>query len=360
VLKCILHIGSAKTATSSLQELLYNSRESLARKGWLYPTSCLWRGDRSHNTLGIYFWDNFLEQMKDSTFAEVTEKLMAEISGWDNIIISSELIEKSLIHGNGNARRFVALLTERGYEISIVYVVRRQDHYLDSQFKQAVADITTLYAGSSEDFIARHAPALKYATTAAAWQTLPGIDKVVVLPFLEGRIRETFDRVLAEMGHPELTGPDFQVPLVNPSLEGIYLRLKHFLNRLDLPPSTHQRFVNSVASAGLSRKETGKSTLFSPQGRKAFLNQFRDDCAVLNEDFNLGAGAWLDEVYSEPTEFTPLRSDELSHAMDLVTKIEPSLAQDITNRIESRLKQHEGSVWPSLSHVTSPSGAPLA
>ncbi len=330
---CVLHIGSAKTATSSLQEILYTSRESLASRGWLYPTTGLWRGDRSHNTLGIYFWDDYFEQLKKFTFSEIVEQLFAEMEGWNNVIISSELMEKAVVHGNGNAQRLVGLLNERGYRTHVVYVVRRQDHYLDSQFKQAVADADLHYTGTGQEFIQRHAPALKYADTAAAWRALSGVERVSVQPFVEGHIHETFGRLFTTMGQPELASHDLPIPLVNPSLEGIYLRLKHRLNRFGLPTNLHHRFVSRMTLAAKARKDAEKLSLFSPDARHRLLSAFEDDLQSLNSQFAFGLAAWPDNAMPAPKEFAPLEDGELQCAMELISEIDLPLADEIRGHI---------------------------
>jgi hypothetical protein len=339
-LDCVLHIGSAKTGTSSLQEMLFENRQDLASKGWLYPTTGLWLGDRSHNMLGIYFWDNFIEYLKTRSFDATLENFFSEVAGWNNIIVSSELIEKTIMHGNGNVEIFLRRLSERGYRIKVIYVVRRQDLFLDSLFKQDVSDFPECYAGEVGTYIQRHAPALTYARTASAWQARPEVDSVIVLPFREGRVQQTFVDVLNGMGRQDLVAAGLTAPMINPSLDGIYLRLKHYLNQMDMPSALHQRFfaASTVRSDGSDRTE--KLTLFSPEDRAAFLHRFQDDHAQLQSEYGVAASEWTTHGNLDGPVFTPLAATDVAPALDRLRHIDPALADDVAKHLREK---H----WPS-------------
>lgn len=335
-MECVLHIGSAKTATSSLQELLFQNRQRLAAKGWLYPTTGLWRGDRSHNSLGLHFWNDLLQSYKISSFAELMDEFTAEIKGWENIIVSSELIEKALLHGNGNAQIFLRRLAACGYAIRIVYVVRRQDHYLDSQFKQAVSDAYAAYAASVADYVATHAPALTYARTAASWQAMPEVSSVSVILFREGRVNETIAAVLEGMGQHDMLADGLAVPMVNPSLDGDYLRLKHYLNRINLPPDFHETYFGKLAFNLATEDRPKKLTLFSDETRHQLLQGFLDDKAELAAMYGIPLENWNDNR-ALGTMFQPLGSNDLAPVMDHIRRIDPNLADSIVALARGKL-----------------------
>jgi len=325
--KCFLHIGSAKTGTTALQDILHSNRDLLAQRGRIYPQSCLWRGDRSHNTLGIFFWDGFLEKFKVESFSEVLGKLLAEISGAPEVIISSELIEKAVTHGNEMLTTFLVAIAQAGYEIHVVYVVRRQDFYLDSQFKQAVGDHLTAYAGTAEDFIEHEARGLNYASTAAAWQSRPEVSTVTVIPYVEGRADLTVLRVLTRIGCADLLDRNVATPTANLSLDGDFLRLKHYLNRFPLPPHIDQRFRTAFkASQGMNPR----LTLFSPGDRSTLLQRFSEDHLRLTSHFGLDLKAWNEPPPVVQELFTPLAPPDLRPIMSRVQEVDPVLRDEIS------------------------------
>jgi hypothetical protein len=327
-LECVLHIGSAKTATSALQKILHGARADLAAKGWLYPDSGLWHADRSHNGLGIYFWNDYLERWKAAPFATMLEGMLAEIQGWENIIISTEVIEKSVLSGNENLKIFVNSLIKRGYRIKVIYVVRRQDHYLDSQFKQDVSDLNVCYAGTADSFVRRHAPQLRYSAIATAWRQLPGVEEVVVLPYLERRVTETFSQILTAMGHPELLQTGQPVATINPSLEGLFLRLKHYLNGVGMSESVNRKYTRIVTRTPELRQGVEKLSLFTEDTRRQFLLQFDDDFEALKVEFDLDPTTWFAAAADLPV-FTPLQSDEIENAVAAVARIDATLGNEI-------------------------------
>jgi hypothetical protein len=335
-MECVLHIGSAKTATSSLQELLFQNRLSLAAKGWLYPETGLWTGDRSHNSLGLYFWNDILQDHRSSSFADFMNRFSAEIRGWENIIVSSELIEKALLHGNGNAQIFLRRLAACGYSVRVVYAVRRQDHYLDSQFKQAVSDAYTPYAASVKDYIATHAPALTYAKTAASWQAMPEVSSVSVIHFREGRVGETIAAVLEAMGQTEMLAEGRSVPMVNPSLDGDYLRLKHYLNRIALPAEFHQRYFGKLAFNLPEEDRSEKLTLFSTETRHQLLQSFLADTAELAATYGIAVEDWNNDRATRAM-FQPLGPSDLGPVMDRIRRIDQGLADAITAQAHGKL-----------------------
>lgn len=91
--RIIFHIGVPKTATTSLQSFLWQSRKSLQEAGALYPSSCLWH-DKSHHKLFYslkkesvdgtiwHEWEREKELLKDE----------AARSKCTDLIISSELL----------------------------------------------------------------------------------------------------------------------------------------------------------------------------------------------------------------------------------------------------------------------------
>jgi hypothetical protein len=332
-MKCILHIGSAKTGTSSLQELLYENREVLKADGCLYPASCLWRGDRSHNSLGIYFWDNLFESFKTAPFLTVAQTLLEEMAGWSTVIISTELIEKAILYGNPNALAFIAMLRSHGYDIEVVYGIRRYDHFLDSFFKQSVGDPYVLYAGSPTNFVAANAPYIKYGATAKAWRSIPGIARVAIVPFYENGMRDNLSRLIAELGYPALIGPQTPIPYANRSFEGEFLRLRQALNGFDLPMAINHDLARLAMSPQAAKLSSAKTSLFSSEERKTLLQSYGEDCRTLRDEFGVDLARWFDVAEPQAVPFVPLRREEIPLALKAIAHLDEELFDKIANLI---------------------------
>ena len=332
-MKCLLHIGSAKTGTTTLQELLYEDRLDLNANGCLYPLSCLWKGDRSHNSLGVYFWDGLFEQFTKVPFLSVLQTLQDEMAPWPNVLVSTELIEKALIHGNANTGTFLKMLKTQGREIEVIYGIRRYDYFLDSLFKQSVCDPYLLYAGSKEDFLKAHVPHIKYGTIAKAWRDAPEISRVMVTPFYENDMRRNLERLLAQMGFPQVLTEGKPIPHTNRSIEGDYLRLRHALNKFNLPTNLNHEFARLATSPAALKSSPTKTSLFSGEERAELIKSYTGDRKILIEEFGVDLGAWRDYSEPESVPFVPLPAEEIPDALKLITDLDENVALEIERHL---------------------------
>jgi hypothetical protein len=141
----VLHIGTGKTGTSSIQALLAQNRGRLADLGCLYPRS---PGRRRHTALSHFVKpSDALERepswrrRKHSSPAKFREdferKLLTEIdrSGLPRVLMSDEALYGSPTEALQQLHSF----TERiARSLQIVVYLRRQDDHLISRYQQVV------------------------------------------------------------------------------------------------------------------------------------------------------------------------------------------------------------------------------
>jgi len=151
-LDLVLHIGSGKTGTSSLQQLLNKNRKRLAELGTLFPQS---PGRGRHVRLGLFIrtdaelgnkiaWQNqeystpaeFREDFQHQLFAEINS------SGLTRVLLSDEALYGSSIAALNRLRAFT---DEIARSIRLVVYLRRQDDHVCSRYQQVVK--TGGYAG---------------------------------------------------------------------------------------------------------------------------------------------------------------------------------------------------------------------
>lgn len=108
--KCVLHVGTMKTATSSIQSWLQTNSNSLKAEGWIYP--------------GWPFRSS-----------EQFQKLLLRADN-RNLIISDE----GLWHFGGTARSNTAEIAKflENHDVKVVVYFRRPDEFLESWFKQGL------------------------------------------------------------------------------------------------------------------------------------------------------------------------------------------------------------------------------
>jgi hypothetical protein len=149
-MRAILHIGTEKTGTTSLQATLVDNREALVGRGLLYSTAA---GTKTHASLAAYaagkkrIPDRLLrsgggkeapEQVKQT----LPEELIAEVAsagerGVRTVIYSSEHMS-SRIRSPEEATALRELLERCGLDPWVVIYIRRQDDYLESSYSTAV------------------------------------------------------------------------------------------------------------------------------------------------------------------------------------------------------------------------------
>lgn len=142
----VLHIGSGKTGTSSLQSFLALNRQRLADAGWLYPQSPENRRHR-HARLGFFVQPDhqLLENQGWLAYGQSPEQfrqalhqdLRAEVDGASlpGIVLSDESLYGAPEDSLRRLRDFTADLASR---TRVLVYLRRQDDHLISRYQQVV------------------------------------------------------------------------------------------------------------------------------------------------------------------------------------------------------------------------------
>lgn len=182
----ILHIGTHKTATSTLQALMAGHRSQLRAEGVLYPSTDRppLRSRRKHAFLGS------LLHHGGPAFGAMLADLRAEVfaSGCDRVLMSGEGLSGPTLRPDPAA---LAALAEE-FDLTTVCFLRRQDTFAESLWNQRCktgneqVDIKTFVNGAR---MARH---MDYVSQLAPWAE---VGRVVALGFEAARregVAETF------------------------------------------------------------------------------------------------------------------------------------------------------------------------
>lgn len=141
----VLHIGSGKTGTSTIQRVLRRNTDALRGAGYLYPRA---PGLPRHTQLGLYVrpddelvkhpdWlrddyddpTTFRRQLRRSLDREVSRKAPSGLVFSDEGLFSA---------GDRAIARMRELLGQYGGEVRLVVYLRRQDDHLISRYQQVV------------------------------------------------------------------------------------------------------------------------------------------------------------------------------------------------------------------------------
>ena len=126
--KIILHIGLPKTASTAVQQALYQHRSTLLNQGVLYPSYVHRSDDPKHN-----FLLDWVRKGRGYNLADERGYKRAS-----RILLSNEALSNDFyLHGLERNRQLAERLREHG-DLEVCMVLRQQQEWLKSYYKQAV------------------------------------------------------------------------------------------------------------------------------------------------------------------------------------------------------------------------------
>ena len=144
-MRCILHVGPAKTGTSSIQSFLRTNRETMRARGILVPPTRIARADEFYIAIlqkyrpnrilaawGIFSQDD-LDQAQPKIIRQLETWLSEDRS--DIAVVSHEGLGGLSTNELARLRHIVERSCE---EVTVVTALRRQDLLLNSVYKNAV------------------------------------------------------------------------------------------------------------------------------------------------------------------------------------------------------------------------------
>ncbi len=140
--KLYVHIGLPKTATSSIQNFLFNNDHFLNKNGYHYVKTGLNTDLQCHHdliwTLGLHQGPDYVQRDIQDNKDMVLQELAAEHKQHSDkhLIISSELL--TFLGDFKRLAPILAIFNDR--DIKFVVNLRRQDTFLESLYQQVVKD----------------------------------------------------------------------------------------------------------------------------------------------------------------------------------------------------------------------------
>lgn len=173
--KLILHVGTHKTGSTSLQNFFLANKDYLRLNGILYPTTKY--HPVGQQRLAYAFNEEVSPHLRDvdneviGVFDELNE--LIDNTSFECMVVSSENFAPN---GDLDVIRKIKDFFYR-FDVAIVIYIRRQDKYLQSIYRECVK-LPNSFPGRFEDFRSPHP--LNYCDIIGAWQSVFGPENVVV------------------------------------------------------------------------------------------------------------------------------------------------------------------------------------
>ena len=356
-LDLMLHIGSAKTGTSSIQRFLHRNRARLADLGLLYPVT---PGRTRHTRLGLYIkpdavlastpaWQRQRFVRPERFRRTFHRQLLAEISqsGLSRVLFSDEALYGSPNEGLRRLRQFTDRIAG---SVRLVVYLRRQDDQLVSRYQQEVKLAETRRMA---DWVPRLdlARGYDYYARLKLWEQLLEPDEFVVRRFERGRFvdgslfQDFFEATSIGARADEME----PVEPVNESLDVEAVEFMRILNlyRGESSEANAQLDANRAIAARLAAVSNGPTLTAPTSFLDEFMARWEEANSRVAADFLGEAGVPLfvapRDVSNTTTEqrLDPARLDHFLAVADLPEQVHPSL-----RRLAEREANHgSGALW---------------
>lgn len=219
----ILHVGMAKTGSTSLQRALSDNRESLRQHGVIYPKTGLGRGGTKHNRLHRVLCSGAAPESVGMP-VDWIERFHSETVGADICVLSNEVVSSR----DRDPEAFASLIPRE--QTRVVLYVREPVAHTISYYQHCIQH--TNMTMSLQDFA--RSPRLQYFSEAERWSRVFGRENVMIRLYCRDDgswdIVSDFSDVIGlkrEDAFPSLENREY---VLKPGMAGNLLLVKRALN----------------------------------------------------------------------------------------------------------------------------------
>jgi hypothetical protein len=188
--RLIIHIGSQKTGSTSIQTFLTQQTAKMEEAGLRYVNAG--RGPAAHNKLAF--------KRDSDQYPVLMKRLVAEV---ENDPDKTHVVSAEMLFTTRMASSIAEYLPDDlRKETQIIAYIRRQDKFLEAMYKQVVK--TGRFKGSAQDYAQKRESALMYSKVLDAYAENFGKENVLVLPYERSLFREG-DVILDMAAHLGMT-----------------------------------------------------------------------------------------------------------------------------------------------------------
>lgn len=349
-----VHIGTPKTATTSLQHFCRDNIELLHKNGYdypilpidYYPIKIVRNG---HFLIGKLYDSEKNRRIpeEEKNYREGLDIVKGLFQKYDNIILSDEGIwTGTCVDQEEMWVNLAREAKEEGFDIKVIVYLRRQDEYISSWWNQKVKHGRRIYSSTSwEDFLNSHmyGIGLNYYDELKKISDVIGKENVFVRRFG----RQYFKNQSIYEDFFEALGLEFTDEYViqetqrNESLYGNAIEIKRILNSMpNLGVRDNALFRNVIGEVSAAKPENKTTSLFSMEEAREFLEKFRDGNKKIMQEYLGGDGDLFDMTIKETTKWVPEYTEREEDLIIFIGNIAMELRKE-NEKLKKRLDQQE-------------------
>lgn len=293
-----IHIGTPKTATTSLQHFCDENEKILEEQGYCYPIF-------PHKFKGVSITRNgsFLGWVSSSKkdkrnkleeekyFRQGMDMVLENFRKFDNVILSEEATWSAAFR-RGKPYIWEKIrqeAEEHGYGVKIIVYLRRQDSLADSWWKQKVKVGRRIYSTSSwEEFVSDPSQLeFDYYSAIKKIEAVLGKENIIIRRFgkqyfKNGSIYEDFMEALDVRYDSRFVISEGKR---NNSLFGNSHEIKRILNMLKMNKHDRLFFKRIVREISDNHTDLKGETMFSAEEAEKFMEQYREGNRKLMQEY---------------------------------------------------------------------------
>ncbi|WP_444921189.1 hypothetical protein ACJJID_01565 [Microbulbifer sp. CnH-101-G] len=233
--QAIIHIGTHKTGSTSIQDVLYNNHVTLRDKGIFYPIMDITKWNGHHPIAWQLGVDHPYRDATLDTRAYL-DKIIESFT-FEKMVLSSEDFEFLGGAGISTLKKWVP-----AHSYQIVVYFRNFFRYIQSDYQQNVRSYSVRYSGTIQDFFVEFNfyERINYLKTLKRWSSVFSSDSIQVYSFEKvGNVVEHFLKLL------KVEGKDTSLHS-NVGLNSLNTVVLSMINSMypDIKESDHSSIVN--------------------------------------------------------------------------------------------------------------------
>ncbi|TYC52317.1 hypothetical protein FMN50_18385 [Rhodobacterales bacterium] len=312
-MRIVLHIGTEKTATTTIQRYFHHNRKAFAELGVLYPDMlcgenhlCLpalavGRPDKDEVSATAHALMTRQGHQDMETYIRTTLERQVEAQRPEVILFSNEHLHSRVMSSEG-AERLRKVLSAFTDDISVIVYLRRQDRlaasYFSTPFKFGKKVVDRPIPAPSQGLLHYY----DYGKIVTLWSDVFGRENVIVKIF-EEEARSEGGMVGSFLRAAGVSAPGTEKPKTHNeslSLEAIHF-LAEFNRRMGEFPdkASELRKLRLTLIHFLERHYPARKKLVPRHEAEAFFESCRETNATVLSDFLPGRRQLFDEVFDE-------------------------------------------------------------
>lgn len=337
-----LHIGTAKTGTTAIQEFCRNNHKLLEEQGFCYPQSVhvLYKPE-SRNA-------HFLVCKKEpgkrnEIFKEGMDKVRELFEIYDNIILSDETVWWASSYLIPDLFEKIKEEAEEGnFTVKVVAYLRRQDSFVGSHWNQQVKkDGVTRTCEEHLKYMMNERPLmLDYYQKIEEIAACFGRENILIRRFEPGKFEggSVYTDFAKTIGM--VWTDDFQLPekMVNERLKGNTHEIKRVLNGIPGLEIEEKRFFEHVlidCSKDIVEKE--KYAMFSPEEIRSILDKYHDGNEKIAQQYLKDGKELFDDTVEELPKWEKENQEMYDDILHFVTRSMAEMRSEMYREMRSEM-----------------------